>query len=1039
MFVDFFIRRVVFASVCALLLVIAGAVVIPGLPIAQYPKIEPPRVEVDAYFVGASAAEVEASVTIPLEQELNGVPGMQYITSSSSNDGSSSVVVTFAPTRDLDLAAVDVQNRVNLALPRLPAEVRTLGVSVNKNSGAFIGAVALYTDDDRYEEKFLSNYADVYMRDVLKRVPGVSQIELFGERRFSMRIWLDPAKLAARGLSPVDVVNAVREQNAQAPAGSIGLPPAPSQLSYQFSVRALGRLSEPFEFENVIVRSTPNGETIRLKDVGRAELGAESYSAISRWNGHRTVGLGVMQLPGSNALAVREAVVREVRRMAEQFPPGLRYDVAFDTTLAVSASIHEVLLTLAEAILLVILTIFVFLHSVRATLIPALTIPVSLVGTFLFVKAFGFSINTLTLFGITLSTGLVVDDAIVVIENIARVSQEQKLSGLDAASRGMKEVTSAVIATSLALIAVFVPVSLFPGTTGRIYQQFSLTIAFSIALSAFNALTLTPALSARLLAAPEAQRKAAVFRAFDRGLEATRRFYLRALGACLRFRFVTLLVFAGLTWLTVVLYRHVPGGFIPDEDQGYFVIVVAAPEGASLSRTSDTLREVEAIALKLPEVAGCFSVAGFSVVGGGPNRGVAFCSLRDWSERKRAGSDLASVITRLRGPLMALGGAVVVPFAPPSVEGVGAFGGFQFELEDQTSSPSIERLAQAASDLMARAQKDPRLTGVFSSFTANDPQLVIEVDREKAKALGVSLDELFQTLQIYMGSAYVNDFVFGTRSYRVYVQADAQFRARPADLQALYVRAQSGTMLPLSSVIRVRSTASAQTINHYDLFRSVEISGAPSPGRSSGEALLAMEENARAVLPRGMAFEWSGISKEQLESGGQTYVIFALGLLFVFLVLAAQYESFALPVVVILSVPVALLGALAGLSLRGLENDVFCQIGLVMLIGLSSKNAILIVEFAKDLRSTGQSIVDSALHAAERRMRPILMTSIAFLLGIAPLLVASGAGAGSRRSLGTTVFSGMLLSTVLNLLFVPVLYVLVEQLRERVSRRSSPR
>jgi len=1037
MFVDFFIKRVVFASVCALLLVISGAAVIPGLPVAQYPKIEPPRVQVDSYFTGASASEVEASVTIPLEQQINGVPGMQYITSSSANDGSSSIVVTFDPTRDLDLAAVDVQNRVNIALARLPAEVRTLGVAVSKNSGAFIGAVALYTRDDRYEEKFLSNYADIFLRDVLKRVPGVSEVEIFGERRFSMRIWLDPAKLTARGLSPVDVVSALREQNAQVAAGSIGLPPAPAKLSYQFSVRALGRLTEASEFENVILRSDPDGTTIRLKDVGRAELGAESYGSISKWNGHRTVGLGVMQLPGSNALQVREGVVKEMQRLSRQFPPGLAYDMAFDTTLAVSASIHEVLITLAEAILLVILTIFVFLHSARATLIPAITIPVSLVGTFVFVKAFGFSINTLTLFGLTLSTGLVVDDAIVVIENISRTSEEHGLVGIEAASRGMKEVTSAVIATSLALVAMFVPVSLFPGTTGRIYQQFSLTIAFSIALSAFNALTLTPALSARLLRRETESEKARVFRAFDRGLAAVRRGYARLLAVALGFRFVTLTVFIGLTALTAFLYGRVPGGFVPDEDQGYFVIAVAAPEGASLGTTNDTLRKVEAVALKVPEITGCFSVAGFSVAGSGPNRGVSFCSLRDWSERKKAGSDLASVITRLRDPLMAIGGAVVVPFAPPAIDGVGAFGGFQFELEDQTSDPSIERLARTANDLVLRAGKDPRLAGVFSSFTANDPQLVIEVDREKAKALGVSLDELFATLQIYMGSAYVNDFVFGTRTYRVYVQADAQFRAKPGDLQAFYVRSSTGAMVPLASVTRMTSGSSAQTINHYNLFRSVEISGAPGPGKSSGQALMAMAADARAALPRGMAFEWSGISKEQLESGGQTYVIFVLGLVFVFLVLAALYESFALPLVVILGVPVALLGALLGLLLHGLENDVFCQIGLVMLIGLSSKNAILIVEFAKDLRAQGRSIVDSASHAAETRLRPILMTSIAFLLGIAPLLVASGAGAGSRRSLGTTVFSGMLLSTVLNLIFIPTLYVIFEQLRERL-RRTSP-
>ena len=1029
--VDFFIKRVIFASVCALLLVLAGGVVIPTLPVAQYPQIALPRVAVDAVYVGASAAEVEASVTIPLEQQINGVPGMQYITSTSGNDGSCSVVVTFNSGRDIDLAAVDVQNRVSTALARLPVDVRALGVTVSKNSGAFVGAAALFTKDDRYDEKFLSNYADVYMKDVLKRVPGVADVIIFGERRFSMRVWLDPNKLAARGITPGEVVTALREQNVQVAAGAVGLPPAPENLAYQFSVRALGRLVEASEFENVIVRSFPDGNIVRLRDIGRAELGAEWYGGVSRWHGHRTVGLGIIQLPGSNALDVRERVGKEIERLAKQFPPGLEYEMAFDTTRAVKASIREVLVTLGEAILLVVLTIFVFLHGWRATLIPAITIPVSLVGTFLFVKAFGFSINTLTLFGLTLATGLVVDDAIVVIENIERVGEEQKISGVKAASMGMKEVTSAVIATSLVLVAVFVPVAFFPGTTGRIYQQFSLTIAFSIALSAFNALTLTPALAARLLKPSHGEQKAFFFRAFDRMLLSVRRIYARILGVALRFRFVTLLVFLGLTALTAWVYKKVPGGFIPDEDQGYFVIVVAAPEGASLGTTAKTLEKVEAITREVPEIAGCFSVAGFSVVGSGPNRGVSFCSLKDWDERKAKGSDVAGVIERLRGPLMGIGDAFVLPFAPPSIEGVGSFGGFQFELLDQSGDPSIDRLAKATGTLIGAAAQDKRLEGVFSSFTANDPQLVVEVDRERAKALGVSLDEIFSTLQIYMGSQYVNDFVFGTRTYRVYVQADQEFRSKPKDLEAFYVRAASGQMVPLGNVIKVHSTSSAQVISHYNLFRSVEISGSPALGHSSGEGLLAMEDVARKNLPPGMAFEWSGISKEEIESGGQTFLIFGLGLVFVFLVLSAQYESFVLPLIIILGVPVALLGALLLQWARGYANDVFCQVGLVMLIGLANKNAILIVEFAKDLREQGVPIVQAALQAAETRLRPILMTSIAFLLGLLPLLLATGAGAASRRSLGTAVFGGMALSTALNLLFIPTLYVLIEQLRER--------
>ncbi|WP_394847829.1 multidrug efflux RND transporter permease subunit [Pendulispora brunnea] len=1034
--VDFFIRRVVFAMVCAMIIVLSGSVVIPGLPIAQYPNIALPQVNVSANYIGASAAEVEASVTIPLEQQINGVPGAQYITSTSGNDGSSQISITFSPTRDIDLAAVDVQNRVNTALGLLPVDVRTLGVVISKSSGTFVEGVALFTKDDRYTEQFMSNYADVYMKTVLKRIPGVSDVEIFGERRFSMRVWLDPAKLASRGISPSQVVTALREQNFRVAAGSIGAQPAPENLNYQFSVRALGRLVEADDFASVIVKSQPDGTLVRVRDVGRVELGSEDYNSMSSWKGHKTVGLGITQLPGANALEVKKLVEKEIARLAEAFPPGLEREIIFDSTAPVSASIHEVLITLFEAILLVIATIFVFLHGWRATLIPAITIPVSLVGTFIFVKLFGFSINTLTMFGLTLATGLVVDDAIVVIENISRVTEEHGLKGMAAASRGMKEVTSAVIATSLVLIAVFIPVSFFPGTTGKIYQQFSLTIAFSIALSAFNAITLTPALSARLLKGHHGS-KWAGFRAFDRVLDAVRRVYGAMLTRVLRHRFIALAAFVGLTAFTGWVYQKVPSGFVPEEDQGWFIIAVVAPEGGSTSTTRAALDKVDAITTKVPEIVGCFSIAGWSVIGGGaPNRGVAFCNLHDWDHRPGKEHHLSAVIDRLREPLMGIGEAMAFPFAPPAIDGVGGFGGFQFEVEDQSGNPSVDDLAASMNKLVDAANKDPRLASVFSSFTANDPQLLVEVDREKAKALDVSLDELFSTLQIYMGSQYVNDFVFGTRTYRVYVQAEAEKRSKPRDIESYYVRSETGQMIPLGNLIHVKQTTSAQTITHYNLFRSVEISGAPAPGRTSGEAMAAMGEVAKRELPPGMAFEWSGLSREELQSGGQTFIIFGLGLVFVFLVLSAQYESFVLPFIIILGVPVGLLGALLGQWYRGYANDVFCQVGLVMMIGLASKNAILIVEFAKELRDKGMPIVQAAIQASETRLRPILMTSIAFLLGLVPLLVATGAGAASRRSLGTAVFGGMALSTVLNIFFIPTLYVLVEQLREWVSRSS---
>ncbi|WP_394828066.1 efflux RND transporter permease subunit [Pendulispora albinea] len=1032
--VDFFIRRVVLALVCAMLIVLSGSVVIPGLPIAKYPKIALPQVQVLSTYVGASAAEVESSVTIPLEQRINGVPGAEYITSTSGNDGTSEISITFSPNRDIDLAAIDVQNRVNEALGLLPADVRTLGVAIRKGGTAYVEGVALFSKDDRYDEQFLSNYADIYVKPAIKRVPGVADVELFGERRFSMRVWLDPSRLASRAIGPSQVVAALREQNVRVAAGSVGSQPAPADLTYQFSVRAIGRLVDPRDFEEVIVKSLPDGTLVRLRDVGRVELGAEDYGTLTSWRGHKTVGVEITQLPGANALDVKKLVDEEVARLAEAFPPGLEQELFYDSTAPVSASIHQVLITLFEAIALVIATIFVFLHGWRATLIPAITIPVSLVGTFVFVALFGFSINTLTLFGLTLATGLVVDDAIVVVENITRVTEEHGLVGMAAASRGMKEVTSAVIATSLVLVAVFIPVSFFPGTTGKIYQQFSLTIAFSVTLSAFNAITLTPALAARLLR-PERGPKWAGFRAFDRLLDAVRGAYIALLTRVLCHRFVTLAVFLGLTSATAWVYRKVPGGFLPEEDQGWFIIAVVAPEGANLSTTRRALDRIDVLTAKVPEISGCFSVAGLSAGGGkAPNRGVSYCNLRDWDQRRAPDASLARVIERLRGPLMGIGEAMAYPFAPATISGVGGFGGFQFEMEDKSGNPNIDDLATSMGKLVRAANEDPRLASVFSSFTANDPQLVVEADRKKAKALDVSLDELFATLQIYMGSQYVNDFVFGTQTYRVYVQAEGKSRARPRDIESYYVRSNGGDMIPLGSLVHIKQTTSAQTIDHYNLFRSIEISGAPAAGHSSGEALAAMAQLAKRELPRGIAFEWSGLSREELESGRQTFVVFGLGLVFVFLVLAAQYESFVLPFIILLGVPVGLLGALLGQWCRGYANDVFCQVGLVMMIGLASKNAVLIVEFAKELRGQGTPIVRAAIAASEMRLRPILMTSVPFLLGLFPLLMATGAGAASRRSLGTAVFGGMALSTVLNVFFIPTLYVLVEQLRERVAR-----
>ncbi len=1029
MFADFFIKRPVFSTVTSLFIVIAGAVCIPFLPIAQFPQLAPPQVSVNSFYTGANAQTVESAVTTPLEQAINGVEGMRYMTSSSGNDGSSSITITFELTRSLDIAAVDVQNRVSAVNGRLPNEVKTTGVVITKNASSFILAAGFYTADNLYTQRFISNYLDIYVKDALKRIKGVADVIIFGERKYSMRLWLDPSRLAARGLTASDVVTALAQQNVQIAAGQVGQAPAPSGQMFQISVRAVGRLTEASEFENIILKPGSNGSLVRLKDVGRAELGAEDYSSVLRYNGYDAVGIGVSQLPTANALDVDKAVKDEMLRLSKRFPPGLEYQIAFDSTTFVGDSIREVLQTLVEAILFVMLVMFLFLQDWRTTLIPAITIPVSLIGTFAFIKLLGFSINTLTLFGIVLATGLVVDDAIVVIENIQRHMGEEHVDSHKAASDAMGEVTGAVVATSLVLVAVFVPVAFFPGTTGLLYQQFSLTIAFSIAISAFNSLTFTPSLSALLLR-PESEHKNIVFRAIETTIHHTTTFYTAAARKAIRFRYLVLIVFFLGLAATYVVYLRVPTGFVPDEDQGWFIINVQAPQGASAEYTSVALRQVEAVVSKVPDIIGAFSVIGFSFTGNGPNKGIIFLNLQDAKKRKGAEHSASYIVNSLRGPLSQISDVQAFPFLPPAINGIGNFGGFTFEVLDE-GGHTLQDLYNTAQEAVRQGNERHDLAGLFSSFTANDPQFVVTIDREKARSLQVQLQQITDTLQVYMGSAYVNDFDFNNRAYRVYVQADQEFRSQPKDIRNYYVRSDNGTMIPLDNVVNVSETSAPQTISHYNLFRSAEINGAAAPGYSSGQAIAAMDSVAKKVLPIGFSYEWSGLSLEEIKSGSQSALLFGLGLLLVYLTLSAQYESFVLPFIILLSVPMAMLGALIAQSARGLLNDVYCQIGLVMLIGLSSKNGILIVEFAEQLRHKGLSISDAAVQAARIRLRPILMTSFAFILGVLPLVFAKGAGAASRNSVGTTVFGGMIVSTVLNLLFIPVLYVIVKSLTDR--------
>jgi len=1032
---EVFIRRPILATVCSLLIILAGAICIPLLPIARYPELTPPAVRVTAFYTGANAQAVESAVTTPIEQVVNGVEGMSYIQSSSTNSGVSTLDIYFEVGRDPDLAAVDVQNRVNQVMGRLPAEVRNTGVTVTKNTAGFMGGLGFFSRDNRYSAQFISNYLDTYVRDAIKRVPGVGNVLIFGERKYAMRVWLDPGKLAARGVTAGDVVSALREQNLQVAAGALGDAPAAADQDYNLSVRVRGRLTEPSEFEAVVVKAGDDGALVRLRDVGRAELGAETYSSNLRFIGLEASGMGIQLLPTANALEVYDGVMQEMARLEQSFPPGLEWRLAFDNVSVVRESISEVLVTLVEAIVLVLLVMFLFLQNWRSTLIPAITIPVSLVGTFAFVKLFDFSINTLTLFGIVLATGIVVDDAIVVIENIERHMSTEGKGAFRAAVDAMDEVMGAVIVIGLVLVAVFVPVAFFPGTTGRLYQQFSLTIAFAVVLSVFNAVTLTPALSAVLLDA-ESHAHGRFFSAVNRAIENGTAFYVRSLKAALSRRPLMLGLFGLGLLATWGLLHTVPSAFVPEEDEGYFITVIQAPPGASLGYTTGIAEQAEAVLFSDPDIQSAFSVVGFSFSGAAPNNGLIFTRLKDYEERRGRDQSLQAVLGRVRGRLAEITGAIVLPFAPPGIQGLSVFGGFQYQLLDQTGG-DVSRLADTAGSLIGAASESGEVVGLFSSFRTNDPQLVVNIDRDKARSLDIPLREVTDALAVFLGSAYVNDFDFNNRAYRVYVQADQKYRAGPDNLGELYARSATGEMVPLDSLVRARETTAPQVINHFNLFRSAEISGAAAPGVSSGQALLAMERISRETLPQGFDFAWAGQSREERKSGAQAVYLFALSLLVVYLVLAAQYESWVLPFIILLGVPIAVVGGLGAQYLRGLNNDVFCQVGLVLLIGLAAKNSILIVEFAEQLRERGLSILDAAVESSRIRLRPILMTSFAFILGVMPLAVATGPGAGARNSVGTSVAGGMLASTFLSVIFIPVLYVVIRSWAPGTSRRSA--
>ena len=1033
--VNFFIQRPIFSSAVAIIMVLAGLIAYQFLPVAQFPEITPPQVVVSATYPGASAQVVADTVVTPLEQQINGVPGMIYMSSVGANDGSATITISFDVGYPLDIAAVDVQNRVSQATAQLPAIVNQGGITIQKENPNLTLAINLVSPDNSVDLTTLSNYAYLQLLDPLKRLPGVSDVTIFGERRYSMRVWLDPDKLAQLGVTAVDVQNAIAEQNIQVAAGKLGQPPAPPGTEFEFQINALGRLNDPQQFGDIVVRAgTGSSATVRLKDVARVELGALQYTSSSQLNDKPSIFIGVRPLPGANALDIDKAVRAKVAELAKRFPHGIAYSIIYDTTMFISASMQDVLVTLAEALALVIAVVFLFLQSWRATVIPGIAIPVSLVATLAVMLVLGFSLNTVSMLGMVLAIGLVVDDAIVVVENVER-QLENGLGPMAAAKAAMREVTGPIVATTAVLMAVFVPVAFLPGVTGRLYNQFALTIAISVAISAFNSLSLSPALSAVLLRRREPSRFPP-FRLFNAAFTRTAHGYATAVRHLIGARWLVLAFFAAGLAFTYGIYQRLPSGFLPVEDQGYFFAVIQLPDGASLERTQAVADKVRKILAAEDGVQDVIPVVGlnFLTSANQSNTAAEFAVLKPWHDRTRTASEIVAAV---RPKLLGMSDAVGLSFDPPSIPGIATTGGFEFEVED-LSGQGAQALSDAAQAVLAEARKQPELDprSLFTTFGTSTPEFDFDLDRTKAKLLGLNLPDVFNTLQIYLGSLYVNDFNLFGRTFRVTLQADKSARADPRDISRLYVRNSAGNMVPLDTLGQIKPTVGPEFVSHYDLYGSVLINGSPAPGYSSGQAIAAMERAAERTLPANYGYEWTGITYQELKAGSVAGLVFGLALVFVFLFLAAQYESWSMPFMVIFAVPLALFGAAAALWLRGMTIDGYSEIGFVMLIGLAAKNAILIVEFAKRLREEGRGIVEAAMEAGRLRLRPILMTAFAFILGVVPLMLASGAGAASRQSIGTTVFGGMLAATLLSLALVPVFYAVIERLRE--GRLASP-